>query len=285
MKYKNKEINLMNFSEEFKDASPELLDEVVTSIVYNVELGPFIEKFPDKPGLLKQIKWGILENIPIRYFNIGNEKVLKKLRATFKQGLNITKEDLSTLTFLEEELACQYIDWLSLGIPMKGYKLTNLNINTAKNLTPYLKRGFNCMDFCNGREYSSVYIGAVLELKSKGVDVRPFLNRIWSENVLTALLNKQNLQLVEKLVKVVSPDTDLQAVNALYNLFNLGIYPKNLLKKQKDRVEVSRLNIIFKAYQKGLDWQEFDSPETELERLENRLQVRETQHKSKKITL
>lgn len=284
MRYKGKDINLMNFQEEFKGFSPELIDEVVTSIVYDVEIGAFIEKFGDNPELIKQIKWGILDKLPVRYFQVGNADVIKALRKAHKAGLTLTTNELDVLIVLNDTVALLYIEWLSRGVNLEGYKLTRININTARNITPYLYQGKDMRRFCTGKSYSSVFIESVLTLIDKGVNVDKLFSGVWRDSVVSFIAVKQNVDLINSLISAITSETKESVVYALWGVLALGIRPERLIKRINSISSV-RLEIVAKAFKNGLEWQEFDDPSLAVEHLNNMYQVRLHQVKAKKITL
>lgn len=281
-------LTLGNYASVLKDFLPEVQDELLTSLIYGVDILPFLSVNLERPELLRQIKWGLIENINPELLKCSDWRVLKKIRELNADGINLDLPSETPLWALDADVLLVVLGWLKGGANLKGYDLRLLNKNAAEAINSLVLSGEYLPEFASSIPRSKNYYNACLSLWKQGRDVTSFLNNSWSTETVWALSNIESSSEYNKVLSVSSLSWSAEDVNTAFSCVKNKVPLQELFdlySKKNKPIPAWHMGILLEAKLSNLPLKSFISADLSQSKLENILDTRKELVKGRKIPL
>lgn len=288
MKIDDVELTLGNYSTLLKDFPLEIQDELLTAMIYGVDITPFLYVNLGRPELLRQIKWALLENVNPEFLQTSDWRVLKKIRSLVKDGVNLQLPKGTPLWALDSDVLLFVLEWLRGGVNLDGYDLRLLTKEAAEVINIEVLSGSRLPQFCTGFNKPKAFFQGCLSLWKRGRSVDNILSQDWDASVLSVLASIPTDKHYYKVLKVASPEWKKEdavaAFNCIKNRIDLETLSNNC-KKEGEPLSAWRMAALLQAKLSDLDLTDFEKAELTQPELFALLETRKRLVKNRKIRL
>ena len=257
MKYRGSVLILDNFRTELKEYSVDVQDVVRSAILDGIDLSEYIEVCKNNPYRLDQIRLCIKQGIEPVFLKVTSGESLYKVRLLNARGVPLTGiASHIERGALSEDSLNRLISWVE-----SGYKIDGLNISIIpKTLLDVfeqgLQKGFDMSIFNDGKVYKPDYVRSCLVIKANGKDITPFTSRrtyILNDECMKQLATFSRVKdvakwekLVKGLYKGITSDKLIVLISCVKNGIDISSFD--------DSWSTDCVNLIIKAYEKGVDY-------------------------------
>ena len=262
MDYKGTLVTLENYHILFKDYSLDIRDEVRSAVIDGLDVSKYIEACKNDPYRLNQIRLGIKENVPIRYFSL-NGTVLYEVRKALKVSKDLSAFDKYINAGFNTEQYTYILSWLLHGFRVEKCNLRLLPKNLWRVFNYGVLNKYPMEIFCTGHPYSERYITSCLHLLANGDDVTPYLSGEWDESVLEALVSYVNKPYYKKVRHFLTPRSKPDYVDSIFECAQWGMELSEVGRKDEEGYNVYmpfQISWMIEAHRSGLDWSALCDP-------------------------
>lgn len=248
-KYKSQIVTLENYRTVFKVCSPDILDEIRSAVLDDTAIAPFISRCGADSYKLGQLRMAIREMIPVEFVNpLLTGKTIYNIRQGVSKG-----RDMSPLLryFSTNELKLDAITIEKLSeLCLVGTSIDKVDFTLVpSNLTDIIGKGLYqgypmwlLLDE-DGCHLDEETIRILMRGMSIGVDIHPFINGDWQNDILIWIFSYANSIDMNDILKYINSKFDMDSIKVLYNLAADNVPIAQLCIKDTDG------NPIYNSYQ------------------------------------
>lgn len=227
--YKGMQVTLENYRVVFGTYPVDVLDEIRSAILDNIDISPYIGACGDDSYKLGQFRMGIREGIPLEYLDVRfSGKAVYLLRKCYRLGIDATAlpeylgyVDMETIEKLAEfQLArvnLSGMDFRKVPVGLVGVVCKGL----ALGYPMWLLIGDNC-------RLDVETIEVLMKGLALGVDVHLYINGEWSKDSLMLLFSYSNRIDLNMFSRYVNSKFGVEELSVLLGLYADGVSVERL---------------------------------------------------------
>lgn len=258
-RFDNKTITLENYKEVFVNCSPDILDEVRLAILDDTPIGDFIVHCGADSYKLSQFRKAIRELVPVEFLKpCLSAEIIGCIRYGISKGYDMSELlkyvndkglfiDLKSLSILAE--------FTSVGVDISSVDFTKVPKSQVEAFCKGLWHHYPMWLLVSDTPVSDNRLSLLMRGMSLGIDVHPFLNNSWSDDVIVLLFSKVKKCDINALLSKITPMFDKEKINIILNLAIKGLAYDSLCLKDAEGYPLFnsyQMDIISIAIEEGL---------------------------------
>lgn len=221
-RFDNKVITLENYKEVFGNCSPDILDEIRLAILDDTPIGNFISCCGVDSYKLSQFRKAIRELVPIEFLKpYIPAEVLKCIRLGIRRGYDVSELlryfndkgifiDLKSLEILAE--------FVSIGVDISSVDFTKVPKSQVDTFCKGLYMRYPMWLLVSNTPISDSRLNLLMRGMALGIDIHPFLNDAWHDDIIILLFSKVNNCDINAFLGKITPMFDKEKIDILLSL-------------------------------------------------------------------
>lgn len=190
VQYRGKVLTLNNYSQILDKCDIDVLDEVQLAIMYDTQIGSYIDRCGTDWLKLSQIRRSLRALVPRKYISTGlSSECMAKFRELYLEGYNLEPFDkyltavkgVGTVSLLKDDKLFKLLDAYKLFRGVTKIDFKTINSNVFDTVLQGIKLGYPVWVITDADEnLDSEMIQVMIKVMSMGVDVFYFLGKGYS---------------------------------------------------------------------------------------------------------
>ena len=289
-RFKQQTITLDNYRVIFSTCTPDILDEIRSAILDDTPIANFISCCGDDDYKLGQFRKAIRELVPTEFLNhnfTGN--IIRNIRKGLSKGYDmdeLLKYANNKGLFLDIESLEIISDFLSIGTNLSSVDFNYVPKSQVEIVCKGLYNQYPMWLLVNkDSSLSDSQLELLIRGMQLGIDVHPFLNGSWNDNVLVILFSNANKININKLLTQISSRFTVDELRVLIELVKSDIPIDRLCIKDNEGYPVYncyQMEVLGQAIKEGLDVEKMFNPNLSDMDMQSIMEV-ERKYKNRKL--
>lgn len=241
-KYQMNLVTMDNYKDIFKDSTPDILDEIRSAVLDDTPIANFIICCGSDSYKLSQFRMALREFVPPKYLNkclTGNHiNLIRQIYARRgEDGLKPLEDyihSFSGYSFTEETFSRILKTALNAGsAKMSKIDFGRVQTSNIDAVCDGIEKGYP-MWLCAEEPISCEMMRLMMQGMLLGVDIHPFLNGNWSEEVVTVILTNTRVISVAELLSWVTDKFSLGEIQEVMKAMRFRLDWTLLCAKNSD---------------------------------------------------
>lgn len=238
MYYKGIEIDLNNYQEVFKVCSPDILDEIRSAILDDVNIVRYINGCGDDNYKLGQIRMALRENIPSKYLSTSSTgDTIKNIRYCAKYNIDLEplEKYIEPKKLNIDAISLEKItEGMCLGASIREIDFRKVKSSLVPIFMKGLVRGYP-MEICEDCQFlTEDYVITLMKGMALDIDILPFITNKWSVAQMVLIFSYSSKININEILGYISNNFDYEVTTLLLNAKSEGLDIENLCYKDED---------------------------------------------------
>lgn len=258
-RFDNKTVTLENYKDIFTDCSSDILDEIRLAILDDTPIGEFLSCCGDDAYKLGQFRKAIRELVPVEYLrSYISADVLKSIRLGICRGYDMS--DLLRYIndkglFIDLKSLSVIADFASIGVDISSVDFTKVPRSQVETFCKGLYMHYPMWLLVSDSPVSDSRLSLLMRGMELGIDIHPFLNNSWKDDIIVLLFAKAKKCDINALLSKISPMFDKEKVNIILSLALKGLAYDSLCLKDTEGYPLFnsyQMEILSTAIEEGI---------------------------------
>ncbi len=274
IEYRGNMINQSNFRDVFRNKSQDVLDEIELAIMYDTEIGVYIDRCGEDWLKLSQIRKSIRSFVPKKYISTGlSADVIGEFRKLYLDGYDLTSFD-KYLTATKGVGSVSLLKDTKLYELLKTYgvnsNVTKVDFRTVKteifdSIIKGIKQGYPMWIITDSDiDLDKQTVDILTRTMSRGINIFPFLSGGWSSRQIGLICATVEKSEVDLLLCLVNSKFTVDQISVLVNLLDYPEGLKTICAKDEDGDPLYNYYQMYelgRCIENGIDIAEIANPE------------------------
>lgn len=228
MQYKGKVLTLSNYSTVLDKCDVDILDEIQLAIMYDTQIGNYIDRCGDDWLKLSQIRRSLRALVPKKYISTGlSSECMGKFRELYLEGYNLEPFDkyltavkgVGTVSLLKDDKLFKLLDAYKLFRGVTKIDFKTINSSIFDTVLQGIKLGYPVWVITDAEEdLDSEMIEILIKVMSMGIDVFYFLGKGYSVEQIALICSSVPKNDLEFFMSKINSQFSVDSLSVLVTL-------------------------------------------------------------------